>query len=140
MEHTADNPVSHARAAVWMDHHEARVFFVSQGGVEQHDTKAPHRHVLRHPKGGHEPRENLDDLKRYFGDVADILRDADEIYLLGPANVKFTFVKYLHAEDRILAAKIVGVESSDHPTDAQLIAKARHHFGLSKPRLLPRTR
>ncbi|MFO0615416.1 MAG: hypothetical protein U0414_22680 [Polyangiaceae bacterium] len=140
MEHHVEASIPHTRAALWMDHHEARVFFVSKDGVEVHETKAPHHHVLRHPKGDGASHEHPEDLKRYFTDVAEVLRDAEEVYLVGPSLLKFTFVKFLHEHDRALAAKIAGVESSDHPTDGQLIALARHHFGLSKPRILPSQR
>lgn len=140
MEHALEAPISHARAAVWMDQHEARIFFVSEGGVEAHETKAPHRHVHRHPKGQNGEHAHPDDQRRYFDDVARELQSAEEVYLVGPSTLKFSFVKYLHANDRVLGAKIVGVESSDHPTDAQLVAVARHHFGLSKPRILPSQR
>jgi hypothetical protein len=53
---------------------------------------------------------------------------------------QYSFVKFLHARDRGLGAKIAGVESSDHPTDAQRVAQARHHFGLSRPRAVPSQR
>lgn len=133
----AEGSILHTRAAVWMDHHEARVFFVSRDGVELHVAEAPHRHLHRHPKGASEAAEHPDDMPRYFRQVAGALQEAEEVYLVGPSNLKYSFVKWLHAEDRVLAAKIVGVESSDHPTDAQLVAQARHHFGLSKPRIKP---
>lgn len=135
-----EGPVSHARAAVWMDQHEARIFFVSANGVEAQHATAPGRHVHRHPKGQSEGHEHPDDLHRYFDEVAQVLQGAEQVYLVGPSTLKFSFVKYLHANDRVLAAKVEGVESSDHPTDAQLIALARHHFGLPKPRILPSQR
>lgn len=140
MEQQSDSAVPHTHAAVWMDHHEARIFFVSRDAVDAHETHAPHRHLHRHPKVGGEPTEHPEDLHKYFSDVAAVLRDAEEVFLVGPANLKYSFVKYLHAEDRALGAKIVGVESSDHPTDGQLVAQARHHFGLGKPRILPSQR
>lgn len=141
MEHAVEEaPVSHARAAVWMDQHEARILFVSESGVEAQHATAPGRHVHRHPKPHGGEHAHPDDLHRYFDDVAKALHDAEQVYLIGPSTLKYSFVKYLHSNDRLLAAKIEGVESSDHPTDAQLVALARHHFGLSKPRILPSQR
>lgn len=140
MEQPVAAPISHARAAVWMDQHEARVFFVSTDGVEAHRTAAPDRHLLRHPKDERSEHEHPDDLKRYFKEVSRVLHDAESVFLLGPSTLKVSFVKYLDEHDRALAAKISGVEASDHPTDAQLVARARDHFGLQAPRILPSQR
>ena len=54
----------------------------------------------------------------------------------GPANVKTALVKHIGEHDPQLAKKIVGVESVDHPSDAQLVAHARKYF-KAEDRMLP---
>jgi len=36
---------------------------------------------------------------------------------------------------RALAGKVVGVETSDHPTDAQIVAHVRSHFRIPELRV-----
>lgn len=123
-----------------MDEHEARVFFVSLDGVEEHKTQAPDRHLLRRSNAERGELAPPDDLKGYFKEVSSVLQYTEDVYLLGPSTLKVSFVKYLDEHDRTLAAKISGVEASDHPTDAQVVSLARDHFGLAAPRILPSQR
>ena len=46
----------------------------------------------------------------------------------GPAQAKLQLVKHIQAHDPALMAKVVGVETVDHPSDAQLVAYARKYF------------
>ena len=34
----------------------------------------------------------------------------------------------MHNHDPVIAGKVVGIESVDHPSDGQLLAYARHYF------------
>jgi hypothetical protein len=38
--------------------------------------------------------------------------------------------EYVHKQAPALEAKIVGIETVDHPTDGQLVAHAKRYFGL----------
>jgi hypothetical protein len=51
--------------------------------------------------------------------------DADSF---STSTAKLQFVRYLHAHAPAVEARIVGVETSDHPTDAQFAAVARRYF------------
>ena len=53
-----------------------------------------------------------------------------------PANAKTALVKHIGEHDAQVAKKIVGVESVDHPSDAQLVARARKYF-KAEDRMLP---
>jgi hypothetical protein len=46
----------------------------------------------------------------------------------GPSTAKLQFLKYVHAHEPKLEQRIVGMETVDHPTDAQLAAFARRYF------------
>jgi len=60
--------------------------------------------------------------------VAHALEGSDEILLVGPSTAKLKFLRYAYAHDPALAARVVGVETVDHPTDGQLLAYARTYF------------
>jgi peptide subunit release factor 1 (eRF1) len=54
--------------------------------------------------------------------------DAGSILITGPANAKTELVEYIRLHDPKLAKVIAGVETVDHPTDAQLVAHARKYL------------
>src|SRR5271169_3859358 len=109
--------VSPLRAAVWMDHQEAHIFHVDLEGFDEKSLASPRHLVHRHPKGPGEPREHPQDQVHFFGAVAAALADAEEILLVGPSTAKLQFLRYLHEKHPALQAKVVGVETADHPTD-----------------------
>jgi hypothetical protein len=37
----------------------------------------------------------------------------------------------VHAQERRLESKVVGIESADHPTDGEIIARAKSYFKVS---------
>ena len=113
---------------VWLDHHEARVLEVQPDSFESLTVRAPASHLHRHPKGATEPKNHPDDEKRFFHELAQALAQTQEVLLVGPGPAKLHFIKYAHQHAHDLAARIVGVETVDHPTDAQLVAHARHYF------------
>jgi stalled ribosome rescue protein Dom34 len=115
-------------AVIWIDHKEARVFHVHTEAADEKTVFAPRHHLHRHPKHGGESKEHPVDAKKFFGEIAHSLADVDEVLLCGPANAKLEFSRYLHEHDRRIEAKIVGIESADHPTDGQIVAHARAYF------------
>jgi stalled ribosome rescue protein Dom34 len=123
------------RAAVWLDHHEARIFHVDLDGFDERTLKAPTHHFHRHPKGPSEPHAHPDDEHRFFADVTKALASAEQILVLGPSTAKTQFLGYLQDHARALAGRVVGIETSDHPTDAQIVAHVRSHFRIPELRV-----
>ena len=126
---------SHRHAAVWIDQHEAKIFHVDGDSSDEEKLKAPTHHVHRHGKGAGEPHEHPDDAKHFFDDVVKHLADVNEVLIVGPSTAKLHFIRHLHAHDKSLEAKVVGLETVDHPTDPQLVAYVKHYFRVSAPRL-----
>jgi stalled ribosome rescue protein Dom34 len=121
----------HAGTAVWIDHHEARVYHVAEGTFDEAMLKAPTHHVHRHPKGATAEHNHPDDLRHFFAEVARALEGTLEILVVGPGTAKLQFQRYAREHAPKVEARIVGIESVDHPTDAQLIAHARRYFHVT---------
>ena len=120
--------MSHFHAAVWLDHSEAHVMHISPDDVEKsviHPAR-PHQHL--HARSGSVGAGRKDEDQAYYHAVADALKGAQEILIVGPAQAKLQLVKHIHAHDHGLVDKIVGVETVDHPSDGQLVAYARKYF------------
>jgi stalled ribosome rescue protein Dom34 len=127
--------MSHFHAAIWIDHHEARVISFSPDESDE-NTVAAHsvkhsQHSAGKSRGWRTPEDPA-----YYEDVAKKLEGFGEILIVGPANAKFELLKHLQARHADLAAKVVGIETVDHPTDGQLTHFARNYFH-KKDRMLP---
>jgi hypothetical protein len=91
---------------------------------------APGRHIHRHANEEDlRVRNHPDDEHRFFREVAQTLEVNRQILVVGPSKTKLHFLRFVEKHDPALAQRIVGLESMDHPTDAQLIAYLRHYFG-----------
>jgi stalled ribosome rescue protein Dom34 len=127
--------MSHYHAVVWIDHASAHVMHISPDDVEKsivHPAK-PHQHLHAHAGtlgSGKAPEDQA-----YYHHVAESLAGAQEILVVGPAQAKLQLLKHLHAHDPAMAAKVVGIETVDHPTDGQVVAYARKYF-LAKDKML----
>jgi hypothetical protein len=119
-----------------MDHKEARVFEVGADGDERAIVEAPGPHIHRHPKDQEvRVRNHPDDEHRYFAGVARALDGRGQVLIVGPSATKLHFFRYLQKHEHALEARVIGIESADHPTDAQLVARLRQHFHESLPRI-----
>lgn len=128
--------MSHFHAVVWLDHREARIFYFNKDDVEKsvvHPDK-PDRHLHSHV--GSPGDGKLAENQAFYDDAATALSEAGEILVLGPGTAKLHFLKRVHARHAALEAKIVGIETVDHPSDKQVVAYARHYFAAAD-RMLP---
>ena len=127
--------MSHYHAVVWLDHSEAHVMHVSPDDVEKfvvHPAKHQHKlHSRRATLGAGRQAEDPD----YYHAIALALAGAEEVLVLGPGQAKLQFIKHLHSHDHAMAAKVLGVETVDHPSDGQVVAYARKYF-VAKDRML----
>jgi stalled ribosome rescue protein Dom34 len=102
----------HAHAVVWLDHREAKVIQFNP----------------EHSESQHVKHLGDDRLNDYYHSVATKLTGVREILVLGPGNAKTEFVKHLKDHDPAVANAVLGVESADHPSEGQILAKAREFF------------
>ena len=64
----------------------------------------------------------------YLHEVAESVADAGAVLITGPANTKTELVEYMHLHNPKLGKAVAGVETVDHPSDAQLVAYARKYL------------
>ena len=115
----------HFHAVVWIDHKQARILHFN---VDEADRAVVRDHVARdlharEPRTGHRIEEN----KPFFEDVAAAIADAGAILIVGPAQEKDFFAKFLAAKHPAIRANVEGIEKADHPTDGELIDFARRY-------------
>ena len=119
--------MSYHHAVVWVDHTEAHVLFLADADVEKAVVAAGEHPHMHHKRGAIGPGKAAED-QRYYHGIVEALRDAREILITGPGQAKLELFKHMQHHDPVVAARVLGLESSDHPTDGQLAAHARHYF------------
>jgi stalled ribosome rescue protein Dom34 len=128
----------HYHAVVWIDHHEARVFHVTPADAERLVLHPDHptRHI--HHKAGSIGSGHAAEDHAFLQAVAESVADAGAILITGPGNEKNELARHIRERSPRLASAIAGVETVDHPSDAQLVAYARKHFKATD-RMSPQT-
>ncbi len=113
---------------MWIDHHEARVFHFNPTDVDKlvlHPDN-PTKHL--HHKAGSIGSGNTTADQEFLHAVAESIADAGAVLITGPSTAKNDLVKHIDHHDPKLMKIIAGVETIDHPSDAQLVAHARHYL------------
>src|ERR1700682_5741667 len=101
--------MSHYHCVVWIDHRAADVIHLNPKHGVIGPGKAPPDHA-------------------YYQEVADAIKDAGEILIVGPSTAKLELFKHLQTHAPTIAARVVSVETVDHPSDRALLKFARRHF------------
>lgn len=131
-------------AIVWIDRSEAHVIMFDREHVEaqriksRSHHKAMGGHVGSHqnkhgrgaegsghhsPQGGHGTGDET-----FYHSVAEALKGVHEVLVTGPAMAKDEFRAHCQRHDKDIDKAIVGVVTSDHPSDGQLVAMAKQYF------------
>jgi stalled ribosome rescue protein Dom34 len=129
--------MSHYHAVVWLDHAQAHVMHVSPDDVEKSIVYPTHPHPHLHVKNGTLGSGRSAEDEAYYHAIVEALKGAKEILIVGPASAKLQLVKHIHAHDKAMVERIVGIETVDHPTDAQVVAYARKYFIVKDKMLSP---
>jgi hypothetical protein len=114
--------------ALWLDSRGARVLRYTSDTVDRRhiDADAPHSQVHHHAH--HASASHRADRPANFEATIEALDGMDDWLVVGPAETKTDLVNHVRARGpRPLAAKLLGVESLDHPDETELQA-----FGLKR--------
>lgn len=132
------------KVGIWLDHKKAFFVFIKSGQVSTNvlDSEVgPHArysHEAAYPtangpkSGGGEKKyieRNRHELERYYDTVIKEIGQSESVFIFGPGEAK-TELKSRMGLTHGLAERVVGVEPADHLTDAQIVAKAKDHYGI----------
>jgi stalled ribosome rescue protein Dom34 len=117
-----------ANAVAWIDHDEAHIIHFNADESAELTLHSKHRKSHLHHKSGQvgAGRAPLD--QAFYEETSNAVSDAEKILIVGPANAKSELEKHIKIHAPGLAARIVGVEAVDHPTDGQILKLARKYF------------
>ena len=115
-------------AIVWIDHQQAKIFQFDADDVKTATVRSshPHEHIHHKANSGDSGHVAVD--KAFLKRVGDAVSHAASILITGPAGTKKELATYLGNDQPHVAAKVVGVEPLDHPSDGELLAFARKFF------------
>ncbi len=116
---------------IWLDSKNAHIFNMKTTGFEKTIVnKRTQDHHTRHKNDKHKDSNS----GRYYSELADKLKEADQLLILGPGLAKNHFKDHLKVhKSNSLAKKIIGtepMESFEHKTEKQMMAKARKFFKM----------
>ncbi|RYZ97936.1 MAG: hypothetical protein EOP11_21355 [Proteobacteria bacterium] len=113
-----------AEYVVWLDSEKATIFSLKAEGIENSHVKT---------SSSEKPNRDNKDADagqvHFFKDIASQIKDAQSTLLVGPGLAKNHFKKY--AEEHLagtVGKSIIGMETSDHPSDKKVLEIAQPHF------------
>ncbi|MDE1936853.1 hypothetical protein [Bradyrhizobium sp.] len=121
----------HRRAVIWIDHLTAKIFAMGLTGVSPTIVHArlSSSHLHHHANAigsGHAGQDPA-----FLAAIGNAIEFCDDVLILGPGTEKTALMQNL----RLSRPQIVlRMETSDHPTDEEIVAIGRKHFALSEPR------
>ena len=118
-EGNLDMSLFHAVALV--DHQSAEVIQFGEGHVIEGKVHSRLHQTRQHGSAVRSEHE-------FFGAVCDALDGIAEVLIAGGHTSLSDFRHYVDKHRPATAARIVGYDVVDHPSDAQLVALARKHF------------
>lgn len=107
-------------AVVWMDHTEAHVLMFDRDHVQAQKIRSRSHHKST--------GRNATVDTAYLQAISKALIGVHEVLLTGPGAAKDEFAAWARAHAPQVARTVVEVLSTDHPSDAQLVALARKYF------------
>jgi hypothetical protein len=120
--------MSKYHASVWIDQLQAKVFEIDTEESTTHELHdhRPVRHL--HRKANHVGLGTVEMDPVLLEGVAEALAGAKAILILGPGKARNVLAGYLRERHPRLSSNIWGIQPSDHPTDAEIVAQARAFF------------
>jgi stalled ribosome rescue protein Dom34 len=111
---------------VWLDHKEAHILFfdTDNNKIIRSESSQPHLHHKANEIGsGNAPEDH-----HYFARIMTNVSEAAEILIVGPGFAKGELLKHATHFEPLIAKRIIGIETVDHPTDGQILAYAKKFF------------
>jgi stalled ribosome rescue protein Dom34 len=111
---------------VWIDRSRARIFHFN---VEEADKTVirPDHAVRDIHHGAKRTGHRIAEDRKYFEDVTRAIANAGATLIVGPGEEKHALATFIADKHPAIKTRIEGVESSDHPTDGELLDHARRY-------------
>ncbi len=119
-------------AGVWLDNDKAIIITdTSENDVADYTIQDKLKAREAHSGGSEHSMNNSkqSDSLKYFKALSSLLLNYDEILVFGPGKSQEQFQNHLR-EDTQFNSKKVTIDSAEHLTDPQMIAKVRDFFKL----------
>jgi stalled ribosome rescue protein Dom34 len=115
-------------ACVWIDQRHAKIFRIGAMTADMQSVSAdrPEHHL--HRKANHVGLGTVEMDHDLMRGIAENLRSAEAILIMGPGKAKTVFKGYLDEHFPEVAHRVWDVRTTDHPSDAQIVAEARSWF------------
>ena len=120
--------MSFNHVVIWLDHQEAHVIHFNHEAAEAEHLRAHSTHRKQHHKAGSVGSGHAEMDVALMNDIADAVAGSTEILVTGPGSAKLHLMRHFIEKRSAIGKKVVGVETTDHPNDAQLLAYARAYF------------
>ncbi|VIO72914.1 hypothetical protein CI1B_45630 [Bradyrhizobium ivorense] len=121
--------VPHSHAVVWIDHFIAKIFSIGLTGVSAAAVRAQLSSHHLHHKANAIGSGRVHDDATFLARISEALGNCTDLLIIGPGTEKTELMQYL----KVVRPELnLHVESSDHPTDREIIALGRKRFHLDR--------
>lgn len=121
----------HHRAVIWIDHLTAKIFAMGLTGVSSMIVHARLSSSRLHHRANVVGSGQVAQDPFFLAAIAKAVEACDDVLILGPGTEKTILMHHLLLSRPEI---VLRMETSDHPTDEEIVAIGRKHFGLSEPR------
>ncbi len=127
---------------IWLDKNQAYIILLENGKETMTTIQSNIEHYRIHGgsgtrlKGG--PQDVVQDsrylerekhqFRRYFAEIAERVKDADQLMIFGPADIDRKFKKEIEESYKDLDKKVILVEKADSMTENQMVALVRDSY------------
>jgi hypothetical protein len=119
---------------IWIDHKKAVIVSASADGVTaktlESDVGSHARYSGPQDGGGEKKYEERygQHLDRYYHEV---ISELGQVLIFGPGEAKLQLKQRL-SRSKVVAERIVGIETTDKLTDLEIVGKVKEHYGIDR--------
>lgn len=135
--------MSHYHAVVWLDHERARIhhFNADENDASTIHANGPNSLIPRddpaHDPGPKTGKKTAED-RRYYEAIVKAMEPAQVWMIMGPGLAKSELKRHVEEHEKRFVERIAAVEAADHPSDAEILERARAFF-KAYDRMTPQT-
>lgn len=132
------------QTGIWIDTTKAVIITLAEGKESIVELKSDIENKVYHQQEGNKgdfvgnrhinSEKRFDERKKqqtdqFLKEVIGKIKDHDEVYIFGPAEMKTKLKKKIEAGEVTLYGKLKSVETADNMTANQMVAHTKNHYG-----------